>query len=345
MGYVSTIFTPGFRLTDGNQLNQMVSQINDGPSTGPTYYVNETLGSDNLNNSGQNPYEPLKTLDRALAIESAALTSRGLSSVGRNAVVAFWGSQHRTTTLAWNLPATHLVGVAATQVRGKRARISPSTSLAGTAGFNNLVSVTAQGCYFSNFQAFYGFANTSAALVCWSDTAGRSMYDNVEFIGFGDGTVSTGTSNLTGARAFLFNTNNGETTWQNCVFGGDTETRNATNYTVEIAGNAPRLSMIDCEFEAYLGSSGTASSHLLVGAAGIDRYLDLVRCRFHASGSSGGSSMAQALNVDTAAGGTVFIDQSTFGNGITAIQTTPVTAVQINMVAATTGGGKTHVTF
>ena len=341
MAYVSTQFTPGFRLIDGSQLNQMVSQINAGPLSGPTYFVNETLGSDNLNNGGQNPYEPLKTLDRALAVESAALTARGLSSVGRNAVVAFWGTQHRTSTLAWNLPSTHLVGISAGQLRGKRARIS----VTGSTGFNKLVENSAQGNYFGNFGTFYGWVDASTSLIAWSDTAGRAMYDNVEFLGFGDSTVSTGSSNLTGSRAFVFNNNVGETTWQNCVFGVDTEARGATNYTVEIKGNAPRLSMIDCDFEAYLGSGGTAGSHLLIGVAGIDRYLDIVRCRFHASGSSGGSAMAQALNVDTAAGGTVFIDQSTFGNGITAIQTTPVTAVQINMVAATTGGGKTHITF
>ena len=341
MAYVSTQFTPGFRLTDGSQLNQMISQINAGPLSGPTYYVNETLGSDNLNNGGQNPYEPLKTLDRALAVESAALTARGLSSVGRNAVVAFWGTQHRTSTLAWNLPSTHLVGISAGQLRGKRARISVS----GTTGFNKLVENSAQGNYFGNFGTFYGWPNTSAALVAWSDTAGRTMYDNVEFLGFGDTTTTTGSSNLTGSRAFVFNSNDGETTWNQCVYGVDTTVRNATNYTVEIQGGAPRLSFTDCVFEADLGSSGGSSSHLLIGVGGIDRYLDLVRCRFHNAASSGATAMSQALNVDVSAGGTVILDQSTASLGITAWQTTPTANVVMNMVAATTTGGKTHVVF
>lgn len=340
MGYVSQRFIPGYRTIDGSALNTMIDQINSGPGSGPTYYVNETIGSDNANNNGQDPYGPLKTLDRALVLESTALSQLGLSSVGRNAVVAFWGTQNRTSTLTWSLPKTHLVGIDSYQLRGKRSRISSS----GSTAFNKLVSVTAQGCAFANFGTFYGF-NSTSALIAWEDTAGRSFYDNVEFMGFGDGTASTGTANLTGARAFKFNSSNGETTWNNCVFGVDTVTRNATNYTVEIAGGAARLSMIDCVWEAYLGSSGTASSHILIGAAGIDRYIDIVRGRFHASGSSGASTMAQALNVDSAAGGTVFLDQCTFGNGITAWQTTPVTAVQMNMVASTTGGGKSHVVF
>ena len=336
MGYVSEKFTPGFRLIDGNQLNALVSEVNSGPGSGPIYYVNETKGSDNLNNTGLNPNAPLKTLDQALVLESAALTRAGLSSVGRNAIVAFWGTQHRTTSLVWNLPATHLVGIASTQLRGKRARIS----ISGTTGFNKLVQVTAQGCQFENFGTFYGWTNSSAALINWSDEAGRSMYNNVEFLGFGDATVSTGTANLTGARAFVFNNANGETTWTNCVFGDDTTTRNATNYTVEFAGGGARLSMIDCVFEAYLGSSGGSSSHLLIAASGIDRYLDLVRCRFHGDGSSGATAMSQALNVSVSAGGNVLLDQSALSIGITAWQTTPTTNVQMNMTAPSSGGGK-----
>lgn len=340
MGYVSQRFIPGFRTINGADLNTMIDQINSGPSSGVTYYVNETIGSDAVGNDGFNPASPLKTIDRALALESTALTAAALSSVGRNSVVAFWGTQHRTSTLAWNLPGTHLVGLGASERRGKRARIS----VTGSTAFDKLVSVTAQGCEFANFGTFYGF-NDASANICWSDTAGRSCYSNVEFMGFGDGTASTGTANHTAARAFVMNTSNGESSWYDCVFGVDTVTRNATNYTLELAGGAPRLYFENCTFEAYLGASGGSSSHILIGASGIDRYATFKSCDFHGSGSSGATAMAQAVNVNTSAGGTVLFDQSTFSRGITAIQTTPVNAVQINMVAATSGGGLSHVTF
>lgn len=336
MGYVTTRFTPGYRTIDGSQLNQMIDQINEGPSSGPIYYVNSTIGSDNAQNNGLNPLQPLATLDRALAIESAALAFAGLSSIGRNAVVAFWGTQARTSTLAWNLPKTHLVGLGANQLRGKRARIS----VTGSTGFNKLVEVSAQGCEFSNFGTFYGWADSSTSLLAWSDIAGRSAYDNVEFLGFGDATASTGSSNLTGSRAFKFNTSNGESTWRNCVFGVDTTTRNATNYTLEITGGAPRLTFEDCVFESYLGSSGGSSSHLLIAAAGIDRYVDFVRCRFHNAGNSGATAMAQCFNVASSAGGTVFLEQCGMGTGVTAWQTTPTSNVVMNMTAPSAGGGK-----
>lgn len=340
MAFVSKRFTPGFRLIDGSDLNNMVDQLNAGPGSGPTYFVDETVGSDAIGNNGQNPNSPLKTLDQALVLEAAALTAKGLSSVGRNAVVAFWGTQHRTSSLAWNLPATHLFGLGGTQRRGKRARIS----ITGSAGFNNLVSVTAQGCQFQNFGTFYGWPNTSAALICWSDTAGHSTYNNVEFMGFGDGTVTTGSANLTGSRAFKFSSSTGESSWYNCVFGVDTEQRNAANFTLEIAGGAPRLTFENCDFESFLGSSGTGSSHLLIGAAGIDRYCNFKSCRFISDVDSTGSTMAQAFNISGSAGGTVLFDQCT-SNGATALQTSPTTNAVMNMTLATTGGGKAHEIF
>jgi hypothetical protein len=334
-------FLTGYRLVRGEDLNSNFSYLQNqaGPMSGPVYYVNENVGLDN-NNGGTDPSKPLATIDAALTLERNALARLSLSTVGRNAVVAFWGSQHRTSSLVWSLPATHLVGIGGNELRGKRARIS----VTGSTGFNKLVQVTAQGCMFSNFATFYGWVDSSASLLCWSDEAGRSAYNNVEFMGFGDNTITTGSASLTGSRALKFS-GSGETTFRDCVFGVDTTDRNATNYTVEIASSpgAPRMSFVDCVFECRLGASGGSGSHLLIGASGIDRYLDLVRCRFHNFSTT---AMSQALNVSSSAGGTVFMDQCTFsGTSITAIQTTPTANMQINMVLATTGGGLTHQVF
>ncbi len=298
------------------------------PFPGKYLWVNESTGSDG--NSGT-ASSPLATLDAALA----------LCTANNNDLVFFSGTQHRTSTLAWNKAQTHLIGLGAPMKRGKRARIS----VTGSTGFNKLVEVSAPGCYMANFGTFYGWTNTAAALIAWSDTGGRTMYDNVEFLGFGDGTVSTGSSNLTGSRAFVFNNNTGESTFRGCVFGADTESRNATNYTLEIKGNAPRMYFYDCDFESFLGSSGGSSSHVFIQTAGIDRYVKFVQCRFLADVDSGGSTaMAQAFNVATDAGGTVVLDGCTT-NGCTAIQTTPTTNMVMNMVLATTGGGKAHEVF
>lgn len=302
------------------------------PFGGKYFWVDGSNGSDGNPGTAS---QPLATIGAALAQMRS----------GYNDVCFFANTVHLTGTINWNLNEAHLIGLCSPIKRGKRARISPDSSVAGTAGFNNLVNVTGYGCMFANFGTFYGFSNTPTALTPWTDAGGRNYYGNVEFLGFGDATVSTGTANLTGARSFVFDNNTGETTFDNCVFGLDTLARNATNYTVEVAGNAPRLYFRDCDFDAYLGSSGGAASHLLVGAAGIDRYLKMKGCVFGADTQSGGSTaMAQALNVNSAAGGFVLLRDCT-SFGVTALQTTPTANCVMDMLAPTSGGGIAHEVF
>lgn len=293
--------------------------------TGNWFFVNETTGSDGNVGSADAPF---KTLTQALSQCIA----------NNNDVVAFIGTIHLTSTLVWAKSQVHLIGMDAPLAVGQRARISTS----GSTAFTPLVSVTASGCHFRNFGTFYAFNSASNNSNCWEDTGGRSCYENINFLGFGDGTASTGTANITTARAFKFNTNNGESTWRNCYFGADTEVRNATNYTLEIAGNAPRLVFENCDFAADLGSSGTAGSHVLIGSAGIDRWVRFVGCRF--TSFNGGSTMAQAFNLSGSAGGSILLDQCTTFGAITAIETSATGDLYINMSIPSTSGGKAIAT-
>src|ERR1019366_5220697 len=207
------------------------------PYTGNWWFVDPLNGSDGQQGQASTPF---KSLNQAQAAAVA----------GQNDVVVLsdTSSNYLTESLTWAKNQVHLIGINSGQMNGKRSRIAPSAALAGTAGFNNLVSVTAQNCMFMNLGTFYGFANTAAALVCWSDTGGRNNYVNCEFLGFGDATTTTGSSNLTGSRAFVFNNNVGESTFRGCYFGENTSPRNATNHTLELAGGAPRLFFEDCTF-------------------------------------------------------------------------------------------------
>lgn len=294
------------------------------PFTGRYIFVNESTGSDG--NAGT-ANSPLATLAQAQAQATA----------NQNDVVLFTGTIHQTSSLVWAKNQVHLIGLCDGIKRGKRARISVS----GSTAFNYLVDCSASGCMFANFGTFYGFAVTSPYTpICWRDTGGRNMYDNVEILGFGDGTVSTGTAVQTTARALLMSGSTGETTFRHCVFGVDTIQRNATNYTVEIAGGAPRVTFEDCDFESDLGSSGTASSHVLIGADGIDRYCKFKSCTFMSATLSAGSAMAQVFNVNAAAGGVVLLDYCT-SFGCTAWETSASNSVFMNMPAVSApGGGK-----
>lgn len=291
------------------------------PFTGNYYFVNETTGSDGNPGTAD---APLKTLAQA----------QTLATANQNDVVLFTGTSHLTASLAWAKNQVHLIGLCDPLQRGKRARISVS----GSTGFNKLVNVTASGCWFLNFGTFYGWTNTSGALICWEDDGGRNCYDTVEFMGFGDGTVSTGSSNLTGSRAFKLNTSTGETTFRGCTFGVDTVTRNATNYTVEIAGAAPRVTFENCDFEAYLGASGTNSSHILIGSGGIDRYVNFKFCRFMNATGSGATAGAQVFNVSGSAGGMALLDRCT-AFGFTHWETSASARVLLDMGTVTAHDG------
>jgi hypothetical protein len=295
------------------------------PFTGNYWFVqeNSTLGAGVAGGLGS-ANQPFNTL-------AQALTACG--GGGNNDVIFLTGTVHVSATVAWNLNNTHLIGLCNGIKNGKRARIS----VTGAAPFSYLSNVTGSGCLFSNFQTFYGFPTTGATTpVNWLDTGGRNMYDTVEFLGFGDSTVTTGTANQTGARAFVLNTSTGETTWRNCVFGVDTIVRNATNYTLEIAGGAPRCTLEDCDFIADLGSAGSAAAHVLIDAQGIDRELIFKRCQFRSF--TGGTAMAQVFKVTTGqVGGGVLLDKC-IAFGPTALETTPSNAIYNNMVQATASG-------
>lgn len=276
---------------------------------------------------------PFNTLQQALAVSPA----------GSNNVIFITGTVHLSSLsspIVW--PSNvHLVGLCAPLKRGKRARISVS----GATPFGPLIQVTGSGSIFQNFQTFFGFPTTGATSpICWEDDGGRNNYNLVEFLGFGDGTASTGTSNQTGARAFKFNNSTGESTFRSCVFGVDTIQRGVANHTLEIAGGAPRLTFEDCDFESDLAAGGTGSSHVLIGSAGIDRYLKFERCKFLSATLSGGSAMAQVLNVSGSAGGIVLLNEC-ISFGATAWETSPSASVFYDMLtpAALQAGGKTVV--
>jgi hypothetical protein len=267
------------------------------PFGGNYWFVEETQTAGAVAGEGSLG-QPFNTLQQALTA----------ATPNNNDVIFLTGTVHLTAPLVWSAGQTHLVGLNNGIMQGKRSRISAS----GSTPFGPLVSVTAAGCMFANIGTFFGFPTTGATSpICWQDTGGRSGYYNCEFLGFGDATVTTGTANQTGARAFKFNTSTGESTFSGCVFGVDTLQRNAVNYTLEIAGGAPRMTFNGCRFVADLGASGVGGSHILIGADGIDRACYFRDCDFMVDTLSGSSTMTQVANISGSAGGVVMLTGAT----------------------------------
>lgn len=290
--------------------------------TGNWYFVNETTGSDGNPGTAN---APLKTLSQA----------HTLATANQNDVVAFQGTIHQTASLAWSKNQVHLIGMCAPLKRGKRARISVS----GTTAFTPLLDVTASGCYFGNFGTFYGFDSATNNVMCLSAAGQRNCYANVEILGFGDGTATTGTANKTTSRAAVVGGAGGagENTFLNCVFGVDTEARNATNYTLEFLSGSgtPRNYFIGCDFEALLGSSGGSACHIYVAASGsIDRYAKFERCTFNNAVNSTGTTMTACALIAASAGGYItMVDCEAVG--ITDWEATPSNLLYHNMVVPT----------
>jgi len=283
---------------------------------GNVYFVDYARGSDG--NSGAAD-APLKTLYQAQNLmtdgnnDVAVIVGDGSTAATQRLSLANKQIIDPTATngtLVWAKDACHIVGMTAPTKVGQRARIAPpsGTYTASTFGADVFVSVTAQGCIFSNFSTFVGFSTGSASMVGWSDTGGRNYYQNVQLGGFGD----TASAQGTGARALLVSGTTGENTFDGCSIGLDTVARTVANANLELAAGTPRNTFRNCDFPMLAGAAGVLSI-LGTGASCIDRYHVFDRCKFINSMSSGGTAQTVIASFTNASpGGLLLMDGCTF---------------------------------
>jgi len=253
------------------------------PFTGNWWFVDPVNGADG--NSGKTPERAFSTLYQAHAkaasgnndvvvlISDGATTSTARLS---KALAQTIDSTVTAGTLVWSKSALHLIGAAAPGLNS-RARLAPPTGTytVTTFGSASFVSVTGSGCYFSNLAVFNGFSTGGAAQICWTDTGGRNVYNNVAFQGMGD----AGSAGDAGSRSLKISGSSGEHTFIGCTIGLDTVTRSAANASLELAGATPRNRFIDCIFP-FQTSAATPLGILGTGAGCIDRWTLFDRCSF-----------------------------------------------------------------
>lgn len=249
-----------------------------------------------------------------------------------------WNSAVTAGTLVWNKNAVHLVGMAAPTQVAQRARIAPPTGTytQATFGSGNFVTVSGQGCIFSNISLFNGFSTGGVNQICWTDTGGRNYYNNVNFGGMGDAASAADT----GSRCLKISGTTGENTFNNCVIGLDTVDRSVANASLEFAGGTPRNNFIDCLFPMRATNAGVLSI-LGSAAACIDRYQRFLRCAFINAMGSGATAQTVIASLPASAGGLLFFDQCTFiGNASTNWGDANAMAQSyINMSAISASGG------
>ena len=285
------------------------------PFTGNYWWVDETNGSDG--NTG-GPGDPFATLTQALA----SCTS------GNNDVVFMTGSVHVTTTVAWNLNKTHLIGLAPPS-QNSRARIAIGNT-ALTTLVSPLVNVTGAGCIFQNVEVFHGNAQATTGEVAWAEAGGQNYYKNCNFIQTGN----TITASLGATRALTIAKD--EILFEDCTIGGDTEQRSTvTNATLEFLGGAARTIFKRCVIQSWNGLS--TNVQVLVQAGGMDRYALFEQCTFH----NFGTAMAVAITNTSGGGpnGNIILNNC-ISVGATVIATSGT--IYVNQLSVA-GGGTTYI--
>ena len=125
------------------------------PFTGQYLFADYLNGNDGNDGS---PGTPLKTVQAAYAKTTS----------GNNDVIFIVGNgnyptatQRITSTIAWSNDATHLIGLAAPSMFTPMARIAYKSTVA--AELAPMMTVSGNGCIFSNFSMYQGLASLATA--------------------------------------------------------------------------------------------------------------------------------------------------------------------------------------
>lgn len=280
------------------------------PFTGNFYFVDPVSGSDG--NRGTDANRPFKSLYKAHAtctagnndvvflIGDGATTGTARLSTA-NAVLV--DSAATSGELVWSKDACHLIGIA-TPGTNSRARIATPTGTytASTFGSNNMMTVSADGCYIANISLTQSFSTGNAAEITLTVSGERNVFSNV----FMSGGLSAAAYGGTASRALLVTA--GENTFYGCDIGADTVTRSVANANVGITTAAARNRFVKCMFSMY--TSSATSIFVIVGTGGVDRWTLFDDCLFVNAMDSGSTAITGAFSIAASAGGCMVVKNS-----------------------------------
>lgn len=233
-------------------------------STGDPFFVAPYSGLDT--NSGEVPGAPMKTLAAALA---AATADRGdtiyLMAESNTAANT---TDYQATALDWNKDGVHLVGVNCSPRIGQRSRIA---QLSSVKDIEDLVTVSADNCYFANLEIFHGVASgVAAAPRALVVTGQRNHFSNCQISGCGDASFD-----VAGARSLAIT--GSENFFERCYIGLDTIIRGTMTAEVFV-GTGARNWFEECVFNSYT----SLATFKGLQATSYDRFVLLKNCIFSA---------------------------------------------------------------
>ncbi len=291
--------------------------------TGKVFFVAPGAANASDGNRGDSLSAPFATLYKAHSVMTAGnndvcyLVGNGAASGSARLSLANAQAVDSTVsagTLIWSKNACHLIGVTAPTAVAQRARIAPPTGIytAATFGSATFISVTAAGCFFSNFSVFNGFSTGGAAQLAWVDSGGRNCYSNVNIGGMGDAASAADA----GSRSLVISGTTGENTFIGCEIGLDTVTRTAANASLEFAGGTPRNQFINCNFP-FQTSAATPLGIIGTGAACMDRWQKFDGCTFINNIKSTSTVMTVLSSLTSASPGGLILHKNSTLVGIT----------------------------
>jgi hypothetical protein len=238
--------------------------------TSKCFFVAPNSGSDGA--SGISTKCALKTLSKALSLATA--NSNDVIFLMAESNTAADTSDLQTATLDWNKDLVHLVGICAPTVVSQRARIAN----ASTSALSPVLTVSANGCSFSNIQIVNEIANATALLAV-KVTGDRNCFENVHFAG-----VVNATQSAAGAASLKIDAGS-ENVFRNCTIGVDTASYDADATGVLFDTDATRNMFVDCAFQGFITAAGYA--HVTIAdATGIDRWNTFKNCIFRAESAN-----------------------------------------------------------
>lgn len=278
------------------------------------FFVDPVNGSDG--NPGDAPQRAFASLYRAHYMMTAGrndvcflLGNGATSGTARlslaNAIAAQGPSETPATSgeLVWSKDACHLIGIAAPGMNS-RARIATPTGTytAATFGSNNMMTVSADGCYIANISLTQSFSTGNAAEITLTVSGERNVFSNV----FSSGGLSAAAYGGAASRALLLTA--GENDFYGCEIGADTVTRSAANANLGITTAAARNKFTKCVFSMY--TSSATSVFVLVGVGGVDRWTLFDDCMFINAMDSGSTAITGAFSLAASAGGSMVVKNS-----------------------------------
>src|SRR3990167_3729579 len=232
---------------------------------GEVFHVKPSTGSNG--NDGSSPAKAFKTL--AYAHTKMTANQNDICYFHGEHNTAASTTDYQSTSLVWAKNLCHLIGVGAPTMVSQRSRIA---QLSTATAVSPLVSVTANGCYFSNFSIFHGVADATSLIAC-TVSGQRNVFDHVHFAGIGDATMSAA------GCASLSLDAGAENVFTNCVIGFDNITRDADGVGLLCDTAATRNFFDECLFQEYISAAGAC--HVKIpDTTGIDRWLWFRRCLF-----------------------------------------------------------------